>query len=105
MQSIVNTVSEAVGDQPILAYDGSLSVLDNRTGKVYSIPIERNAVKATDFKQIKGDSIGANIADQMEGGLRILDPGYRNTAVVESAVTFMYAIVQACSWIRLVLTL
>jgi citrate synthase len=92
MQNIVSSVSQALGGQPILSYDGSLSVLDNRTGKVYSIPIERNAIKATDLKQIKADSVGADIVDQVEGGLRVLDPGFYNTAVVESAITFMYAI-------------
>ncbi|KAF2021111.1 citrate synthase [Aaosphaeria arxii CBS 175.79] len=89
MQSIVESVSDAFSGQSAIAYDSSLSVLDNRTGKTYSIPIARNAVRATDFKQIKGDGSRADVVEQMEAGLRILDPGYMNTAVVESSVTFI----------------
>jgi citrate synthase len=68
----------------------SLSVTDNRTGKHYTIPIEHNAVKALDFKKIATEAADPDYpADQSEHGLRLYDPGFYNTAVVESKVTYV----------------
>jgi citrate synthase len=66
----------------------SLTVTDNRTGKTYNIPIERNAVKALDFLEIHANRVGSK-ADYIDGGLKVLDPGYNNTACVESAITLI----------------
>ena len=63
----------------------SITVRDNRTGKEYTIPIQHNAVAANAFKDISAPNGSAN-------GLRIYDPGYQNTAVSESTITFVYAI-------------
>lgn len=92
MQSIVESVSQAFDTEPFIAHENSLSVLDNRTGKTYSIAIDRNAIRANDLKQIKASSYGSNPVDQVERGLRVLDPGFINTAVVESGITFMYVL-------------
>lgn len=89
MQNLVHSVAQTLSGQSVIAYDDSLSVLDNRTGQTYTIPIERNAIKATDFRKIKGDSFGADTVDQVDRGLRVFDPGYLNTAVVESSITFI----------------
>ena len=89
MQNLVHSVAQTFGGQSVVTYDDSLSVLDNRTGRTYTIPIERNAIKATDFRKIKGDSFEADPVDQVDRGLRVFDPGYLNTAVVESSITFM----------------
>ena len=67
----------------------SLHVTDRRTGKEYDIPIKRNAILATDFKKIKAIDEQNVASDCVEGGLRILDPGFNNTAVMESAITFV----------------
>lgn len=67
----------------------SLHVTDKRTGLEYDIPIKRNAVHATDFKKIKAVDEKSVASDCVEGGLRILDPGFNNTAVKESAITFV----------------
>lgn len=68
----------------------SLSVVDNRTGKHYTIPIEHNAVSAVDFKQIATESEDLLFPpDQSERGLRLSDPGFNNTAVAESKVTYV----------------
>ena len=55
----------------------------------YNIPIVRNAVLATDFKKIKAMDEKSAASDCAESGLRILDPGFNNTAVKESAITFV----------------
>lgn len=54
--------------------------LDNRTGKTYTIPIEHNSIPATAFKQLKmasndGAAKGNREEDEVEGGLRVYDPG------------------------------
>ena len=67
----------------------SLHVTDRRTGLEYDIAIKRNAVQATDFKKIKAVDEKSVASDCAEGGLRILDPGFNNTAVKESAITFV----------------
>jgi len=36
-----------------LAQKESLTITDNRTGRVYEIPIENGAVKAIDLRQVK----------------------------------------------------
>lgn len=70
--------------------NASLSIVDNRTGEKYSLPILHNAVNAAHFKQIKAPVNAAHYADQDENGLRIFDPGYSNTAVSESKITYMF---------------
>ena len=67
----------------------SLHVTDRRTGMEYDIPIKRNAVMATDFKKIKAVDEHSVASDCAEGGLRIMDPGFNNTTVMESAITFV----------------
>lgn len=67
----------------------SLHITDRRTGLAYDIPIKRNAIQATDFKKIKAVDEKSLASDCVEGGLRVLDPGFNNTAVKESAITFV----------------
>lgn len=66
----------------------SLHVLDNRTGNFYTIPIHHNSINASDFTQITSPENGYH-ADQNDQGIRIYDPGYSNTAVSESKITYM----------------
>lgn len=68
---------------------GFLKVTDSRTGSNYDIPIHHNSVEATQFKQIKTRRDSQHVTDKVEGGLRLLDPGYQNTAVTSSEVTFV----------------
>ena len=69
----------------------ALHVIDGRTGLEYDIPIKRNAIEAIAFKNIKagGSENTATAADNIEGGLRILDPGMQNTAAKESRITYV----------------
>lgn len=80
---IIKTLDSAKHDK------NSLHVTDRRTGLEYDIPIKRNAVQATDFKKIRAVDAKSVASDCVEGGLRIMDPGFNNTAVKESAITFV----------------
>jgi citrate synthase len=58
----------------------TLTVIDNRTGKQYEIPIRNGAIKATDLFQIKLTE---------DDGLITYDPGFMNTASCQSKITYI----------------
>ncbi|HUC98635.1 MAG TPA: citrate/2-methylcitrate synthase, partial [Candidatus Polarisedimenticolaceae bacterium] len=58
----------------------TLTIIDNRTGKKYDIPVQNGAIKATDLFQIK-------VSD--EDGLVSYDPGFMNTASCHSKITYI----------------
>ncbi|WCJ24838.1 citrate synthase 2 [Euphorbia peplus] len=61
---------------------GSLSLIDERTGKKYQFPItEHGTVKSADFKKISTGKI--------DKGLKLYDPGYLNTAPVRSSISYI----------------
>lgn len=66
-----------------------LHVTDQRTGKKYELPISHNAVNASEFQQIKAPENHEYYADQDEQGVRIFDPGFSNTAVSTSNITYV----------------
>ena len=68
---------------------GFLTITDSRTSRKYEIPIHRNAVEAIRFKEIRAPKDYHHPADKPEGGLRLLDQGFQNTAVMASQVTFV----------------
>jgi citrate synthase len=57
-----------------------LEITDARTGKEYQVPIADSAVRATDFRQIKGPD---------NEGLVSYDPAFLNTAACKSAITYI----------------
>ena len=59
----------------------SLTVVDNRTGKSYELPIQDGTVRAADLRQIK--------ASDDDFGLMSYDPAFMNTAACRSAITFI----------------
>ena len=59
----------------------TLSVVDNRTGKKYELPITDGTIKALDLRQIK-------ISDD-DFGLMTYDPAFMNTALCRSKITFI----------------
>ena len=68
----------------------ALEIRDLRTNNLYTIPIRHNAVTAVDFAAIKApENTECIVADQEQNGLRVFDPGFQNTAVVESNVTYV----------------
>jgi citrate synthase len=58
-----------------------LSILDNRTGKSYDVPISDGTIRAMDLRQIK--------TDPEDFGLMTYDPAFTNTASCRSAITFI----------------
>jgi citrate synthase len=58
----------------------TLTIVDNRTGKQYEIPIKNGAIKATDLFQIK-------ISE--DEGIVSYDPGFMNTASCQSKITYI----------------
>ncbi|MCJ1385545.1 hypothetical protein MMC17_008668 [Xylographa soralifera] len=69
--------------------EGVLYITDSRTSQRYEIPIHRNTVQASSFQAIKAPEAGTNRADQVANGLRLYDPGLKNTAISESKLTFL----------------
>jgi len=59
----------------------TLSVIDNRTGQTYEVPIKDGTVRALDFRQVK--------AHEGDFGLMVYDPGFINTASCRSAITLI----------------
>src|SRR5512135_398993 len=58
----------------------TLTIIDNRTGKQYEIPMKNGAIKATDLFQIR-------VAD--DDGIVSYDPGFMNTASCQSKITYI----------------
>ncbi|KAH7374735.1 peroxysomal citrate synthase [Plectosphaerella cucumerina] len=69
----------------------SLTVVDNRTGQTYELPITHNSVLATDIKKIRAapGTSEDRPEDETDQGLRVYDPAYMNTAVVQSRITYI----------------
>ncbi|GKU12560.1 unnamed protein product, partial [Fusarium langsethiae] len=62
----------------------TLTVVDNRTNQSYEIPITHNSIPATEFKKIKAEVGNDRPEDETNQGLRVYDPAYMNTAVVQT---------------------
>jgi citrate synthase len=59
----------------------TFTIIDNRTGKQYEVPVEYSTIKANSLRQIKVD------ADEF--GMMTYDPGYDNTASCKSRITYI----------------
>ena len=68
---------------------GFLHIRDSRTEKDYDIPIAHNAIRANEFKKIKAPGQGSDPFDKVDSGILLLDPGFSNTAIMESHITFV----------------
>ncbi|KAJ5668363.1 uncharacterized protein N7477_006933 [Penicillium maclennaniae] len=66
-----------------------LTVIDSRTSISYDIPITGNAIKATEFRKISALGSKASPLERYAAGLKILDPGFQNTAVADSSITYI----------------
>ena len=59
----------------------TLTVVDNRTGKTYELPIQDGTIRAMDLRQIKTGSD--------DFGLMTYDPAFMNTANCRSSITYI----------------
>jgi citrate synthase len=59
----------------------TLTIIDNRTGRQYEVPIEDDTIRATELRKVKADEGGV--------GLMTYDPAYMATASCRSAITFL----------------
>ncbi|MDX6706805.1 MAG: citrate synthase [Solirubrobacteraceae bacterium] len=71
---LANNGAEATGED-------TLSVVDNRTGRTYEIPIVDGTVRALDLRAIR--------VSEDDFGLMTYDPAFMNTASCRSAVTYL----------------
>ncbi len=59
----------------------TLTIVDNRTGKKYDVPIQDGTIRAMDLRQIK--------VEPDDFGLMTYDPAFMNTANCRSAITYI----------------
>ncbi|MFQ5398088.1 MAG: citrate synthase [Anaerolineae bacterium] len=59
----------------------TLTIIDNRTGQTYEIPVNHGTIRAMDLRQIK-------VSDD-DFGLMSYDPAFKNTASTKSKITFI----------------
>ncbi len=59
----------------------TITIIDNRTGKSYDIPIENGTIHATDLRKIK--------LNDDDFGMMTYDPAFMNTASCKSTITFI----------------
>ncbi|MBW8010096.1 MAG: citrate synthase [Chloroflexi bacterium] len=59
----------------------TLTIIDNRTGKEYEIPIWEDTIRAMDLRQIK--------VNEDDFGMMSYDPAYKNTANTKSTITLV----------------
>jgi citrate synthase len=59
----------------------TLTIVDNRTGRSYEVPIAEGTIRATDLRQIS--------ASDGDGGLMSYDPAFLNTSACRSAITYI----------------
>lgn len=69
--------------------DEYLDIVDSRTGKEYRIPIHNNSIAAVDFSRITASKDSGNPSTLGDSELRVFDRGYKNTACVESSITYV----------------
>jgi citrate synthase len=77
----MSETQETGGAGAVATAQESLTVVDNRTGKTYEIPITDGTVRAMDLRQIK--------VEDDDFGLMTYDPAYTNTASCRSAITYI----------------
>ncbi len=64
-----------------MSQKNSLTIIDNRTGKSFEIPIQNGAIRAIDLRQIR--------ETDSDFGLVTYDPGFLNTASCQSRITYI----------------
>jgi len=81
MDSALPTTQSKTADAPASTRRDTLTIIDNRTGKSYEIPITHDTVRAADLRQIK--------VNPTEFGMMSYDPAFNNTAACISRITYI----------------
>jgi citrate synthase len=69
------------GDGAVATANDTLTIVDNRTGRSFDVPIEDETIRALKLREIK--------ANEDDFGLMTYDPAFMNTASCRSAITFI----------------
>jgi citrate synthase len=80
----MGTVEAAKGEEAASAEGGkrdALTIKDERTGRVYEVPISHGTIRAMDLRQIK--------TGPEDFGLMAYDPAFLNTAACTSRITYI----------------
>ncbi|RYP69143.1 hypothetical protein DL771_006237 [Monosporascus sp. 5C6A] len=85
----VSTANGAKTKTAAAAPQSILHTIDSRTGQYHAIPIRQNAINASDLKKITAPKDAEHPAYQNEQGIRVYDPGFTNTVVSESKITYI----------------
>src|SRR5579859_5784768 len=80
-RSAMTTETQSQDGADVGTATDTLTVVDNRTGKSYEIPIQDNTIRATELRKIK--------THDDDFGLMSYDPAYMATASCRSAITFI----------------
>ncbi len=75
------TNAQATTEEAARATRDSLTIIDNRTGKQYEIPVKNGTIRAMDLRQIR--------ANEHDFGLMSYDPAFTNTASCTSRITYI----------------
>jgi citrate synthase len=80
MSTTTQTQAQEVGGDGAGGKD-TVTLIDNRTGRSYELPIEEGTLRGLDLRQVK--------VSEEDFGLMVYDPGYANVAACRSAVTYL----------------
>jgi citrate synthase len=81
MDSALPTTQAKAEDASSSTRRETLSITDNRTGKVYEVPITHGTIRAMDLRQLR--------VDPADFGMISYDPAYNNTASCISRITYI----------------
>ncbi|HJY88351.1 MAG TPA: citrate synthase [Candidatus Acidoferrales bacterium] len=77
----VKPVPQDIREEATRTSRDTLTVIDNRTGKQYELPITHDTIRALDLRQIK--------VEDRDFGMMSYDPAFINTALCKSRITFI----------------
>ena len=77
----MTTETSQSADGSVSSAAGTLTIVDNRTGRTYEVPIEDGTIRSTELRKIK--------VDEDDFGIMTYDPAYMNTASCRSSITYI----------------
>src|SRR5919109_3402262 len=77
----MGTEEQSARDGGVATASETLTIIDNRTGRTYEVPIEDGTIRATALRDIK--------VDDDDFGVMSYDPAFMNTASCRSAITYL----------------